>query len=90
MGSIFGAYVLRTINGVLFFAGVSPLAQPLFEGLVLLAAIGLGAARMLRLKNRLDLMSAQEITRRLPTRAAHPGLDNSVLAGAGRDRRCSC
>ena len=48
LGSVIGAYVLRTINGVLFFAGVSPLAQPLFEGLVLLAAIGLGATHMLR------------------------------------------
>ena len=79
VGSILGAFVLRTINGVLFFAGVSPLAQPLFEGLVLLAAIGLGAARMLRLRNRLDLLSAQEISRGLPSRKrVLPGVDNSV------------
>ncbi len=80
LGSIIGAYVLRTINGVLFFSGVSPLAQPLFEGLVLLTAIGLGAARVLRLKNRLDLMSGQEISRRLSAqKPLVPGLDNSVL-----------
>ena len=79
IGSIFGAYVLRTINGVLFFAGVSPLAQPLFEGLVLLGAISLGAARMLRLKNRLDLLSLQEISRGLPSgRRLIPLVDNSV------------
>ena len=46
VGSIFGAYMLRTINGVLFFADVSPLTQPLYEGLVLLAAIGIGGARV--------------------------------------------
>jgi len=64
---------------VLFFAGVSPLAQPLFEGLVLLGAISLGAARMLRLKNRLDLLSLQEIARGLPSsRRLIPGIDNSV------------
>jgi ribose transport system permease protein len=79
VGSILGAFVLRTINGVLFFAGVSPLAQPLFEGLVLLAAIGLGAARMLRLKNRLDFLSLQEISRNLPSsKRLIPGIENSV------------
>ena len=84
LGSIIGAYVLRTINGVLFFAGVSPLAQPLFEGLVLLAAIGLGAVYLLRSKNRLDLMSVQEVSRRLSTqRQLVPGVENSVLAAFG-------
>ncbi len=79
VGSVLGAYVLRTINGVLFFAGVSPLAQPLFEGLVLLGAISLGAARMLRLKNRLDLLSLQEISRGMPSRKRLiPYIDNSV------------
>jgi ribose transport system permease protein len=81
LGSVIGAYVLRTINGVLFFGGVSPLAQPLFEGLVLLAAIGLGAMQMLRVKNRLELMSTQEVSRRISAqRQLVPGLDNSVLA----------
>ena len=79
IGSIFGAYMLRTINGVLFFAGVSPLTQPLYEGLVLLAAIGIGGARVVSVKNRLDLMAAQEVSRGEPTRRLLPGMDNSVL-----------
>lgn len=56
VGPIFGAYILRTINGLLFFAAVPPLAQPLFEGLVLLVAVGLGAVRVLKIKNRLELL----------------------------------
>jgi len=80
VGSIFGAYVLRTINGVLLFAGVSPLAQPLFEGLVLLAAISIGAARVLGAKNTLDLMSVQETAQaEAGRRRLLPWLDNAVL-----------
>lgn len=56
VGSIFGAYILRTITGLLFFAGVSPLSQPLFEGVVLLVAVGLGALRVFKIKNRLELL----------------------------------
>jgi ribose transport system permease protein len=84
VGSIFGAYILRTINGVLLFAGASPLAQPLFEGLVLLAAISVGALRVLKVKNRLDLMSLQETLR--PGGGGRPlvkGVDNAVLVAAG-------
>jgi ribose transport system permease protein len=79
IGSIFGAYMLRTINGVLFFAGVSPLTQPLYEGLVLLAAIGIGGARVINVKNRLDLMATQEVSRGEPSRRLLAGMDNSVL-----------
>jgi len=79
VGSIFGAYMLRTINGVLFFAGVSPLTQPLYEGLVLLAAIGIGGARIVKVKNRLDLMAAQEVNRGEPAWRLLAGVDNSVL-----------
>jgi ribose transport system permease protein len=79
IGSIFGAYMLRTINGVLFFAGVSPLTQPLYEGLVLLAAIGIGGARIVNVKNRLDLMATQEVSRGEPPRRLLAGMDNSVL-----------
>jgi len=79
IGSIFGAYLLRTIRGVLFFAGVSPLTQPLYEGLVLLAAIGIGGARIISVKNRLDLMATQEVSRGEPARRLVQGLDNSVL-----------
>ena len=83
IGSIIGAYVLRIVNGVLLFAGVSPLAQPLFEGLVLLAAISVGAVYVLRTKNRLDLMSLQETLR--PDGAPRQlvrGVDNAALVAA--------
>ena len=56
IGSICGAYVLRTINGVMFFAGAPPLAQPLFEGIILLGAVALAALRMVRIRNRLEVM----------------------------------
>ena len=79
-GSILGAYVLRTIDGMLMFAGVPPLAQPLFEGVVLLLAIGLGAFRLFTVRNRLDLLAARESSRSdEPGRRLIPGLDNSVL-----------
>jgi ribose transport system permease protein len=79
MGSIFGAYTLRAISGLLLFAGVSPLAQPLFEGLVLMVAIGLGAIRILANRNRLELLSAHETARSDPGRPLIRGVDNSVL-----------
>ena len=34
---------------------IDPLLQPLFEGVVLLAAVSLGALRVLRVKNTLEL-----------------------------------
>ncbi len=55
-GTIAGAFVIRIISSVLFFAGINPLSQPLFEGLVLLIAISLGAARTFTLRNRLETM----------------------------------
>lgn len=55
-GTIAGAFVIRIISSVLFFAGINPLSQPLFEGLVLLIAISLGAIRTFTLHNRLDVM----------------------------------
>lgn len=55
VGAIAGAFVLRTIGSLMFFAGIPPLAQPLFEGLVLLAAVALGAVRLLNVRNRLEL-----------------------------------
>ena len=57
LGSIIGAFVLRTINSLMFFSGAPPLAQPLFEGLILLSAVSLGAIHLLRLRNRLDVLS---------------------------------
>lgn len=65
IGSIFGALVLRSIS--FFFRVVDenswigflydPLLQPLFEGLVLLLAVGIGAARVFRVRNRLSLFT---------------------------------
>lgn len=55
VGAIFGALMFRTIGDLLFVFNVEPLWQPLFQGLVLLAAVCLGSARLLRVRNRLDL-----------------------------------
>jgi len=55
IGSIFGAFVLRTIEDLLFVFDLPPLWQPLFQGIVLLAAVSLGAGRVFRLRNRLEL-----------------------------------
>jgi len=55
VGSIFGAFVLRTIGDLLFVFDMDPLWQPLFLGAVLLFSVGLGSLRLLRVKSRLDL-----------------------------------
>lgn len=55
LGAIFGAFVLRTIGDLLFVFDLDPLWQPLFQGVILLAAVTLGSFRLLRIKNRLDL-----------------------------------
>ena len=55
IGSIFGALVLRTISFNFRIFEIDPLLQPLFEGVVLLAAVSLGALRVLRVKNTLEL-----------------------------------
>jgi len=55
IGSIFGALILRTISFNFRIFEIDPLMQPLFEGVVLLAAVSLGAVRVLRVKNTLDL-----------------------------------
>jgi ribose transport system permease protein len=65
IGTIFGAMVLRAISFIfrvlpedsLFGFMASPLLQPLFEGLILLLAVSLGAARVFRIRNRLTLFS---------------------------------
>lgn len=65
VGTLFGALVLRAISfmfrvidpdsalGFLY----DPLLQPLVEGLILLFAVSLGAAKVLRERNRLSLFS---------------------------------
>jgi ribose transport system permease protein len=55
IGAIFGALMFRTIGDLLFVFNVEPLWQPLFQGMVLLAAVCLGSVRLLRVRNRLDL-----------------------------------
>lgn len=54
VGSIAGALVLRTIGSLIFFIGLQPLAQPLFEGVVLLIAVSFGATRLLKITNRME------------------------------------
>src|SRR3954452_12221684 len=56
VGSLIGALVLRAISFNFRIFDIPPLLQPLFEGLVLLAAVSLGAARTFRVKNRLELL----------------------------------
>ncbi len=55
IGAIFGAFIFRTINDLLFVFDLDPLWQPLFLGLVLLVAVSLGSVRLLRIRNRLEL-----------------------------------
>jgi len=55
-GTIAGAYVFAIIPNVLFAARVSPFMKELLQGAVLVITISLGAARVFRVKNRLDIM----------------------------------
>lgn len=55
IGSVAGALILRTIGSLIFFNGIDPLAQPFFEGFVLLIAVAFGSLRLLRLKHRLEV-----------------------------------
>ena len=55
IGSLVGALMLRVISFYFRILSVDPLLQPLIEGLVLLAAVSLGAVRTLRVRNRLEL-----------------------------------
>jgi ribose transport system permease protein len=55
IGAIFGALMFRTIGDLLFVFDLEPLWQPLFQGVVLAAAVCLGSLRLLRVRNRLDL-----------------------------------
>ncbi|MBV8587955.1 MAG: ABC transporter permease, partial [Verrucomicrobia bacterium] len=55
IGSIFGAFVLRTIGDLLIIFDLDPLWQPLYLGIVLLIAVSLSSLRLLRVKNRLDI-----------------------------------
>jgi ribose transport system permease protein len=55
VGSVFGAAILRVISFFFRIFDIAPLLQPLFEGIILLAAVSIGALRVLRVKNTLEL-----------------------------------
>jgi len=55
IGSVFGAFALRTIGDLLFVFDLEPLWQPLFQGVILLVAVSFGSLRLLRVGNRLAL-----------------------------------
>jgi ribose transport system permease protein len=57
IGAIFGALAFRAIGDLLFVFDFDPLWQPLFQGVVLLLAVSLGAARLFQVRNRLELFS---------------------------------
>ncbi|WP_274627772.1 ABC transporter permease [Arvimicrobium flavum] len=54
IGAIFGAFAFRTIGDLLFVFDFEPLWQPLFQGVVLLLAVSLGAFALFRVRNRLE------------------------------------
>jgi ribose transport system permease protein len=55
VGSVFGAFVMRTVGDLLIVFNINPVLQPLFVGVVLLLAVSLGSLRLLRIRNKLDL-----------------------------------
>ena len=57
VGALAGAFILKTIASLMFFSGIPSLAQPLFEGLILAAAIAIGGADVLRARNKLEAFS---------------------------------
>jgi len=57
VGSIFGAFALRTIGDLMFVFDLQPFWQPLVQGVILLLAVSLGALRLLRIRNRLDVFT---------------------------------
>lgn len=54
VGAIFGALAFRTIGDLLFVFDLDPLWQPLFQGVVLLFAVSLGAFALFQVRNRLE------------------------------------
>jgi ribose transport system permease protein len=46
---------MRTVGDLLIVFDINPVLQPLFVGIVLLAAVCIGSLRVLRIKNKLDL-----------------------------------
>ncbi len=56
IGVIAGAAILKTIGAITIFTGMPALAQPLFEGLVLLVAVATAGIEVIRNPNRLEQM----------------------------------
>lgn len=54
IGAIFGALAFRTIGDLLFVFDFDPLWQPLFQGMVLLLAVSIGAFALFRVRNKLE------------------------------------
>jgi ribose transport system permease protein len=54
IGAVFGALAFRAIGDLLFVFDLDPLWQPLFQGVVLLIAVSLGAFGLLSVRNKLD------------------------------------
>jgi ribose transport system permease protein len=54
IGAVFGALAFRTIGDLLFVFDFDPIWQPLFQGLILLVAVSLGAFALIRVRNRLE------------------------------------
>jgi simple sugar transport system permease protein/ribose transport system permease protein len=54
VGAVFGALAFRTIGDLLFVFDFDPLWQPLFQGVILLIAVSLGAFALFRVRNRLE------------------------------------
>lgn len=54
IGAIFGAFAFRTIGDLLFVFDFDPLWQPLFQGVVLMLAVSIGAFGLFRVRNRLE------------------------------------
>jgi ribose transport system permease protein len=54
-GSVVGSYILRTLKSIMFFAGIAPMAQPLFEGIILMCALSMGSIRLLGMKSKMEI-----------------------------------
>lgn len=70
LGAVLGSYVLsllasimRVTDKVLWYFDSSPLIQPLFEGIILLLAISIGAAQALRAKSRIAILGQADRSR---------------------------
>ncbi len=54
IGAVFGALAFRTIGDLLFVFDFDPLWQPLFQGMVLLLAVSVGAFGLFQVRNKLE------------------------------------